>query len=324
LITSGVYAQGQLSFFDEKLSINPGLRFDNISYHVKKTPLLESYISGKETNPFISPSLGVQYQIMPVLGVHSSVGQAYVTPDAYNVAGYSLSKSSRGAALTKGNPDLTNENSITFDGGARFNHAKSGVSLDITYFATKVKDRITTETITPTSVELTGQGDTIKSITTYINANEADISGLEVELGYNLGALRGYKYSLKLFVNATRTFAAKEVTISKDVTKTYKYIYNLPDFTANYGLDFNNYKGLSLRLNGRYVGHRKDTDYNDPLYPEIKYPAFMVMDFAASYTYDQKHTVAFLLNNITDENYYEKRGFNMPGRNYSLRYSINF
>jgi vitamin B12 transporter len=324
LTTSGLYVQGFLSFLESKVTINPGVRYDNISYNVKATHLLESYKSGKETNPFFSPSVGVQYEIFTALRAHASIGRGYVTPDAYNVAGYSVSKSSKGVAITAGNPDLKNENSWTGDWGLRFNNSRTGLSLDFTYFQTKVKDRITTQTTVPTEVQKTSEGDTIKSITTYINANEGKIRGLEVELAYDLGALRNYAYSLRLFVNGTRNFAAKEVTVKTDGTKSEKYIYNIPVFTANYGLDFDNQKGVNIRLNARYVGNRKDTDYNDPAFPEIKYPAFMVADFAASYTYQKKHTLGLLINNITDENYYEKRGFNMPGRNFNLRYSISF
>jgi vitamin B12 transporter len=324
LTTAGLYAQGFLSFLESKLTVNPGIRFDNISYNVKKTHLLESYKSGKESNPFVSPSVGVQYEIVHALRAHGSLGRGYVTPDAYNVAGYSVSKSSKGAAVTMGNPDLKNENSWTWDAGVRFNNSRSGLSLDLTYFQTKVKDRITTQTTVPTTVQKTSEGDTIKSLTTYINANEGKIKGLEMELAYDLGALRNYAYSLRLFVNATRNFTAKEITVKRDGTKSEKYIYNVPVFTANYGFDYDSHKGLIIRLNARYVGNRKDTDFNDPAYPEIKYPAFMVADFAANYTFQQKHTVGLLINNITDENYYEKRGFNMPGRNFSLRYSISF
>ena len=83
-------------------------------------------------------------------------------------------------------------------------------------------------------------------------------------------------------------------------------------------------KGINLRLSGRYVGHRKDTDFNDLKSPEIVYPAFMVVDFYAGYTFAGKHLVGLFVNNITDENYYEKRGYNMQGRNINIRYSITF
>ena len=57
---------------------------------------------------------------------------------------------------------------------------------------------------------------------------------------------------------------------------------------------------------------------------EIEYPAFMVLDFTASYTFKKLHSVGLYVNNLTDENYYEKRGFNLPGRNVALRYTIRF
>jgi vitamin B12 transporter len=50
----------------------------------------------------------------------------------------------------------------------------------------------------------------------------------------------------------------------------------------------------------------------------------MVVDFSAAYTYAQKHTLSLFANNITDENYYEKRGYNLAGRNFALRYGFTF
>ena len=41
-------------------------------------------------------------------------------------------------------------------------------------------------------------------------------------------------------------------------------------------------------------------------------------------TATERHTLAVLVNNLTDENYYEKRGYNLPGRNLTGRYTLNF
>lgn len=321
-ISSGIYLQAQLKFF-EKLFINVGERVDIITYNVKKTPLLDNYKSGKETNPFYSPSLGVQFEALRSLRAHATIGRAFVTPEAFHVAGYSVFVSPDGAAVSKGNPDLKNESSWTWDAGVRFNNAASGISADVTYFSTQVKNRITSKTTVPSMVEKTENGDTIRSYTSYINANETEIRGLEFEVGYDLGALTNYKYSLRLYANATSTLKATEITISENKT-TETDIYNVPGFTTSFGIDYNSFKGLNLRLSGRYVGKRKDLDFNDPGYPEIRYPDFMVTDFSASYTYVKKHTLTLFVNNLTDENYYEKRGFNMPGRNYSVQYALNF
>ena len=324
VVSMAAYVQGQLNFFNEKLIINPGARYDLITYNVKQTPLLKTYAPGKKSNPFFSPSLSAQYRFFSNLTVHGTVGRAFVTPDAYNVAGYSEILASNKAIVTTGNPDLKNENSVSWDGGVRWSTAKGSFYADATYFNTDVKDRITTQRKVPATVEKTESGYEVSSRTTYINANKATIRGLEGELSYNLGALHNNRYLLRLFANATKTFKSEEITIATNGTQTKRDIYNVADFTSSYGAEYNNLKGLNLRLNGRYVGHRKDTDFNDAKFPEIVYPKFMVLDFSVGYTYESKHTLTLFVNNLTDENYYEKRGFNLQGRNINVRYAISF
>ena len=41
-------------------------------------------------------------------------------------------------------------------------------------------------------------------------------------------------------------------------------------------------------------------------------------------TATERHTLSVLVNNLTDENYCEKRGYNLPGRNLTGRYTLNF
>lgn len=324
LSSTAAYIQGQFNFLDNKLVINPGIRTDLITYNVKQTPLLTTYAGGKQTNPFVSPSLAAQYALTKSFTVHATTGRAFVTPDAYNVAGYSEIITAGKATIIQGNADLKNENSISWDAGLRFSKSELGLSADFTYYNTYVKDRITTQRTVPPATQLTPSGYQINTITTYINANKANINGFEAEFAWDFGTLAAKDYSLKLFANGTKSSKAKEVTIAPDGTETSKDIYNVADFTASYGFEFNNLKGLDLRLNGRYVGKRKDTDFNDPKTPEIVYPEFMTLDFGAAYTCKKKHTISFLMNNITDENYYEKRGFNLAGRNFSVRYSLSF
>jgi vitamin B12 transporter len=324
LVFNGAYVQGQLSFLQDKLIINPGVRYDLITYDVKKTPLLETYAPGKESNSFFSPSLAVQYTLLNSLTFHASIGRAYVTPDAYNVAGYSEIITGSKANVTQGNPHLKTENSLSWDAGIRYQKNNSGFMADLTYFYTDVKDRITTEKTKPATPDTTASGYAISSRTTYINANKGKIRGLEGEVSYDFGALQNNRYALRAFVNATRTFTAEEITIAANGDKTKKDILNVAHLTYSHGVEYSNRKGIDLRLTGRYTGHRRDTDFNDPQAPEIVYPEFMVLDFYAGYTYAKKHTLGLFVNNITDENYYEKRGFNLPGRNINIRYTITF
>jgi vitamin B12 transporter len=326
LASTAVYAQGQFNFFNNRLTVSPGLRYDLIHYIGKQTPLLDSYRADQKTNPFVSPSLGIKMLIAEPLSVYANVGRAFVTPDAFNVAGFSQSGTGTGrVAITQGNPNLKNENSISWDAGIRYSERQIGLSAEFTYFSTYVKDRITRQTTNPTTVERTAQGDTIRSRTTYVNANKGEIRGLEGELTYDLGALSDYRYSLRIFANATSIIRAQEITVNTTTgAETRRDIANVASFNTSYGIEYDDQKAFRLRLSGRYVGHRKDTDFNDPDFPEIRYPAFMLLDLVASYTLTGHHTVGLYVNNLTDENYYEKRGFNMPGRTVSVRYTVRF
>jgi len=325
LNTTGFYAQGQLSLLGEKLIVTPGARYDFITYNVKQTELLTTFTPGKKTNPFFSPSLGAQYALLDGLHVHGTIGRAYVTPDAYNVAGFSqtLNTTTKQVSITQGNADLKNESSVTWDAGLRFDRPATGFSADVTYFATRVKNRITTRTTNPES-EVTPEGYTIRARTTYVNANDSHLRGLEAEAGYDFGALAANRYSLRVFAGGTRMLKAEDVTNNVDGTQTKRDIFNVARLSGNYGLSFDSNYGLRARLSGHYAGRRTDTDFTDAKSPQIEYPRYMTLDFTAGYTLAGKHTLTVLVNNLTDENYYEKRGYNLPGRNVSGRYTLTF
>ncbi|MBD2768692.1 TonB-dependent receptor [Hymenobacter sp. BT664] len=325
LNTTGLYAQGQLSLLQDRLIVTPGARYDFITYKGKPTDLLTTFTPGKKTNPFFSPSLGAQVELAAGLRLHATIGRAYVTPDAYNVAGYSQTTptSANKVSIIRGNPDLRNESSVTWDAGLRFERASTGFSADLTYFATRVKDRITTRTTNPVG-ETTPEGYVVAARTTYVNANDSRIQGLEAEAGYDFGALAENRYSLRVFAGGTGLFQAEDVANNPDGSQTKRAIFNVAKLSGNYGVAFDNQHGLRARLSGRYVGSRNDTDFTDLKAPQIKYPRYMTLDFSAGYTFANKHTLAVLVNNLTDENYYEKRGYNLPGRNLSARYTLAF
>jgi vitamin B12 transporter len=321
IISSAFYAQALLNF--NRLTIQPGIRYDNITFDVRETALLPTYKSGKKTNPFTSPSLGVTYQLIPFLQLKTAVGRAFVTTDAYSVAGYNEIRDSKGRiAVTAGNPDLKNESSLSWDLGLSYNKPKSGFAFGATYFSTKVDNRIAK--IITTVNEPLPNNDVIVSRASFVNAADANINGLETEISYDFGALNNFRYSFRGYWNGSSIFKAKELIIGTDGAATTRDIQNVAKNTFNYGLEFDNLEWLRVRLSGRAVGTRKDIDYTDPINPEIEYPQYMVFDLIASFKINSMHSLALKINNVTDENYYEKRGYNMPGRSVSVRYNIAF
>lgn len=321
--SSAVYAQGQLRFSNDRLILQPGVRYDNITFDVRETPLLTTYKGGKSTTPFVSPSLGTVVRVAPDLRLTGTVGRAFVTPDAFNVAGYSEVRTSAGRiTITTGNPDIRNENSVSYDAGLHYSRPTSGFSAGVTYFHTNVTDRIA-RIITQVNERQTN-GDIIVARATYVNAADSQISGIESEAAYDFGALAAYRYSLKLFANATNMLRYSETVVGTDGAVTERDIMNVANMNLNAGLDYDSFKGFRARLLGRYVGHRKDTDFTDAANPEIEYPVYLVLDASASYTLARQHTLTVQATNLTDENYYEKRGYNLPGRSFFVRYSFSF
>jgi outer membrane receptor protein involved in Fe transport len=76
---------------------------------------------------------------------------------------------------------------------------------------------------------------------------------------------------------------------------------------------------------GRYVGTRTDDDFtNFSDISLIEYPPFAVLDLTAGIQFSPRLRGDLQLNNVTDENYYEKRGYNLPGRAFTVRLMTTF
>jgi vitamin B12 transporter len=321
IISSAFFGQALLNF--GKLTVQPGIRLDHITFDVRETPLLPTYKAGKKTTPFTSPSLGITYALFPSMRLKANIGRAFVTTDAYSVAGYNEIRDSKGRiAVTAGNADLKNESSLSWDLGIDFNKPKSGFAANVTFYLTNVDNRIAK--IIRVVNEPLPNGDVITSRATFVNAADAQISGLETEISYDLGAKSVYKYSLKAFWNGNSIINARELIVGTDAAEVRRDIQNVARNTFNFGLAYDNLKWLQLRISGRSVGTRKDIDYTDPINPEIEYPKYMVLDFVAQFKISGGHIIALKLNNVTDENYYEKRGYNLPGRALAVRYMKAF
>ncbi|OJU28253.1 MAG: hypothetical protein BGN92_03865 [Sphingobacteriales bacterium 41-5] len=322
LVTHGIYTQAQLSFLERTLRVNPGVRFDNTTFNILETPGFSNTLkTGKQSNLFFSPSIAAQYDITKTLVVRGSIGRAFVTPDASNIAGTTiLGKGTGKITMTNGNPDLKNESSWSQDIGLRF--AKRGWYADVSYFATQVKDRITPKAAPPAQPTVV-DGDNVTAITTYFNSDNSYIKGLEIIASYDFGILANHRYNLRPFLNLTRYFRYEDTkqNASSAVEKTI--MNNIAKNNYLFGIDYT-YKHLNAKLSSRYVSHRWDRNYNDALRPLIEYPPFMTMDFFVAYKLSPMHQLAFYLDNITDENYYEKRGYNLPGRNFRLKYTFEF
>jgi len=319
-ITSrAAFVEGRFRALDEQLVATLGGRFDNIGFRVEEMEVYNGVSAANDENfTAFNPSFGLQYATAAGVRVHGSGGRAFVTPTAFNVAGNVVSpQQGGGVRITHGNPDLDPESSFTWDAGVGVLRPDAGLDVDVTFFRTRVRDRITTRQTTTAGETLPG-GQAILSRTTYVNADEAEMEGVEWRLGYDLGA-RGGRYAVRPFVNATHMIRAEETvgTVTRDIR-------SVAAATVNFGVDFDDLRRFSTRLSGRYVGERADDDWNVWPSAEVRYPAFLTLDWTGEVRLAERFRVGMVVSNLTDENFYEVRGYPLPGRAAQLRLSVDF
>lgn len=306
----GLFGEASLSFFDERLIVNIGGRYDRTAFRLQETSFFV-VDTGEETENFFSPSLSMQYYIIPdELKIHSSVGRAFMSPTSTQKAGEFINTSGK---LVRGNPDLKPESGIGWDAGITWSNEKKGYRVDVTYFDTSWDDFITKET----------RSDYV----TYVNASKARIRGAELEVSYDFGTLADYRYSLRCFANYTHQFESR--VRYNGVDEDMKYVR---DGIGSFGIEYNDFRFLKARLTARYMGWQYGDNWlktNDVVRPTkkddvLKYSPSMVFDAMVGVSLTEQSTVTLTVKNLLDENYAEADGYNMPGRSYGLRYSVNF
>lgn len=302
--TLGIYAENIFRFNDGNTILTLGGRYDSIETTTLETPFLTNFTpSSAESNVF-NPSIGIKQLLWPGVRLHASAGRAFVTPEAAQLTGYSETIRGGQPQITQGNPDLEPERSISWDMGIEYADERS--RLDVTYFWTKVEDRIIS------NVVISKPPPPAPVIVTYANGNEARIQGLEIEGSWRIAD------PWTLFANITYYFQREETLAG--VTSDIK---NVPKETIRAGVDYAE-GPWSGRLQARYVGERFDNDFTVAGIPTIAYPTFTVADLNVNYRFAKTHRISLDVNNLFDRDYYEKKGYNLAGRSLLLGYRYEF
>jgi vitamin B12 transporter len=290
---------------DRKLTLTAGGRYDTFEVETKPTPYKTDFTPNSESFTTFSPRAGLNYLFDPGLRLHTTIGKAFVPPTAAQLAGYSETQVGGVTMITRGNSDLDPETSITYDIGVGFDKSEWGLSLDFTYFHTDIDDKIMRVT----------EG----NVTTYENSLGGEVEGLESMFSFDLGVPLNWNRTLALYLNATNIFKSEE----EQPDGTMKDTQNVAEYTYNYGIRY--VDGLfESKLHVRNQGKMKDTDWHAAGYPELEYPAFTVVDLVAGVRFLEHHRLTLKIDNIFDEDYYEKKGFPKPGRAYYASYKFEF
>jgi vitamin B12 transporter len=345
------FTEARLSALHGRLIGTLGARADRVTLALLATPLRPDVSAGDDAFTVFNPSAGVLYAVGGGVRAHGSVGRAFLAPDAFGRAGLIKNVTAGAATISFGNPTLAAEHSVTTDVGLGLTRLNGALDVDVTYFNTDVTNRITTARASfaagqrPTLAD----GNQVSRVQTSVNAGDATIRGLEMVARYDIGAVLGKRWSLNTFVNATRIFTATETTPTVTVNaaqfngatnfspsqiftgvqigapNSEIRIKNVASANWNVGAEFDDHRRFRASLLGRYVGTRTDNDFSDfSDISDVEYPPFAVLDLSAGVRLTRRVRADAQISNLTDENYYEKRGYNLPGRSLTLRLSTAF
>lgn len=323
------------------LVLHAGLRLDRTALTTETTPLRPDIQPGTRSFTAVNPSFGVRWNDPSGLRLRASAGRAFVAPDPFTTAGLARRAGpGNTVSFTAGNPTLAAE--AAWSAEAAVGGRRGPLDLEATFFTSWVDDRITpVRAAFPAGQRpRTADGAEVTSVQTYVNAASATLAGWQwrLTLAPRLGPgtlrlyadgvhyLRTEERRARVSVDASRfagatNFRPEQVTqalvFGPDTTVT---ILNVARATVVGGAEWTGPSGLALRLQGRYVGRRRDIDYSDfANISDIELPAFLTWDASAAWPLRRGLRLEASVANLTDAYVYEKRGYPLPGRTFRLR-----
>ena len=286
-------------FLDKKLTLSGGIRYDKYEVEIKGGQ------GQKEDTDNWAPRIGMAYQITDMLKFRANYGEAFMMPSAMQLAG----NIPMWGTLYKGNPELKPEKSKTYEFG--LDVTKGAFEASITYFSTKLKDKIQQQMAGPTTIS-------------WVNLGSATIKGIEGNLSYDLGPLLNQPYEIRPYFTVTKLTKFRDDETGKELLYT-------PDWTLSYGMLFSHEELLSVNLNFSYIGRTTVQDWESGLWPA---PIIQKGGFTVSNLVIQKELLNFKdygkisirgeVQNLFDTDYSYVKGYPMPGRTFFLGIKYQF
>jgi vitamin B12 transporter len=286
-----VFLLGKISFLEDRLTANVGLRYDWYNVQVSEPA------GRNEDQSRLTPKIGLAWTVREGLKIRVQYAEGFMMPSADQLAADFTSFGTR----VVGNADLGAEKSTTYEGGLDFSH--NGLNTALTWFSSKFRDKISTDYLPDGSK-------------TWKNLGEATISGIETELSYDLGEPLAWDWELRPYVNLTYLTQYEDEETGDDL----QYI---SDTTLAAGIVTSNGAGTFCRLNVTYTGSQDVQDWESGIYPTPvnKLGSVSVADLTAAYRFLETEnygtfTVRGEVTNLFNEDYAYVKGYPMPGRGF--------
>ena len=230
-------------------------------------------------------SIAPAYQISDQWRVFGSYTTGFKTPTLFELYG------NFGA-----NEELQPQRSATWEAGVQFDLPQKGLQASLTYFQRQIEDIII-----------------FNFATGYINQDQQDDYGLEVELTWTLNE--------KVDIRANYSFVDGELTTktAAEQDTSFSNLIRRPKHSFSLGLDYRPIPDLFLGVQGHYFGDRTDNFFNPDNFfiaEEVDLDAYFLLNFYAEYKLlDGKLSLFADVKNALDTDFTEVYGFNTIGFN---------
>ena len=297
---------GKAKFFDDKLIVNGGARYD--TYDIK----LEGRPSADQDN--WTPSVGLAYLPIEWLKLRANYAEGFHLPTPNQLVRDAISY----GVHYVGNPDLDPYTTKSYELGTDL--SRENWNAYLTYFHSKLDGQVRSLR----SGEQDGAGNAIER---YYNASEqTTYAGFEFGGDFNLGRQFGWNFDLKPYVKATK-FTTREAWDEKN--HQYAVDTDMPDWLVAYGLDFKHPEfNLSANISATYVGEARVTNYSQVNRPEVGYgntfdaDTYTLVDMSLTKRLmafsDEKHQISVnvAIRNIFNKYYESIVDYPGPGRSF--------
>ena len=309
--TLGLFVQDEISFFDGRFRLTPGLRYDWYEQRPQETagyednPNYDGTLPPSSSDDAFSGKLRAEYDLRENVTVYAQWAQAFRAPSANELY---LDYGGPGTYLRLGNPDLKPETSNGFEIGALLGDDRFGGSISAFY--NRYKNFIDGGEAVPSAEYPLG-------ITPTINRPDVEIYGLELSAHYK-------------HFTGWHGWAQAGAYVGRDIEEDL-HLNTIPAAKAILGV------GYATENWGTDLIFTAAAARNDVENERSKTPSYTLLDFTGWWSPAQLPglTLRAGVYNIFDETYYEdgldladtvtnKEYFTEPGRNFRFSATYKF
>ena len=308
---AGLFAQDEITVFDDRLSLFPALRFDSFSIDPKADALLTGLVPASQNGSHLSPKVGALFKATPLISVFANYSSGFKAPSPSQVNNAFSNLIANYQSIP--NPDLKPETSDSIEGGVRLNgeHWRVAATGFAGWYDNFIDQVQIGGTFTPTD----------PGIFQYVNLGSVAISGIELKGEARFESGFGGIVALSYARGDATTDGVKVPLDSVDPVKLVG------------GLT---YRDPAERFGGQLIGtysSAKDSSRIGAICTPACFatPSFFILDATAYWNFNEAVTVRAGIFNIFDEKYWwwgDVRGlsttsvardaYSQPGRNFAI------